>query len=107
MGSRIPDLDKIMQRFNRKPLRVNLTTLLGVYRAVMRLTSVRDALDEAIEQDGTDSEGGRTRTDGLKNEQTAHPHVGADTGVVELADGARLLRQFVVGPLQKVWFARK
>ncbi|CAN0141859.1 unnamed protein product, partial [Discosporangium mesarthrocarpum] len=44
------DLDKVAQRFSRKPVRSSLATLLGVYRAVMRLTSIVDALQEAVGQ---------------------------------------------------------
>lgn len=41
-----------MQRFLRKPpQRVTLATLLGVYRAVMRLSSIVGALDDAFEDD--------------------------------------------------------
>lgn len=56
-----PDLDKIMQRFLRKPVRATLGTLLGVYRAVMRLSSIADALEDAFgdcSQDGTEAKSG-------------------------------------------------
>lgn len=50
-----------MQRFLRKPMRVTLATLLGVYRAVMRLSSIAGAMDDAIEdanEDGNEAESG-------------------------------------------------
>lgn len=60
-ASVFPDLDKTMQRFLRKPMRVTLATLLGVYRAVMRLSSIARALEDAFgdsHQDGTEAESG-------------------------------------------------
>ncbi|CAM9865760.1 unnamed protein product [Ectocarpus sp. 4 AP-2014] len=59
----IPDLERIMQRFLRKPpQRVSLATLLGVYRAVMRLSSIVGALGDAFEDDaaGDKAESGPT-----------------------------------------------
>lgn len=56
-----PDLDKTMQRFLRKPVRATLATLLGVYRAVMRLSSIARALEDAFgesHQDGNEAESG-------------------------------------------------
>lgn len=57
----IPDLDKTMQRFLRKPVKVTLATLLGVYRAVMRLSSIAGALEDAFgdsQQGGIEAESG-------------------------------------------------
>eukprot|EP00752_Nemacystus_decipiens_P008019 g7166.t1 len=57
----LPDLDKTMHRFLRKPVKVTLATLLGVYRAVMRLSSIARALEDAFgesHQDGTEVESG-------------------------------------------------
>ncbi|CAM9431775.1 unnamed protein product, partial [Ascophyllum nodosum] len=73
----MPDLDKIVQRFLRKPVRVTLATLLGVYRAVMRLASVAAALSGAI--DGSNTHDKST----------------------EDLDGSLLLRKFYVSPLQQ------
>lgn len=65
-----------MQRFLRKPpQRVTLATLLGVYRAVMRLSSIVGALDDAFEDDAA----------GDKAES-----------------GPTLFREHIVSPLQKV-----
>lgn len=61
-----------MQRFLRKPpQRVTLATLLGVYRAVMRLSSIVGALDDAFEDDaaGDKAESGPT----LFRERTVSP----------------------------------
>lgn len=78
-----PDLERIMQRFVRKPVRVSLSTLLGVYRAVMRLMSVTDALYDAIEDDGAEAD---------------------ESGYRQLSEeaGERLIRRRIIGPLQKV-----
>ncbi|CAM9615807.1 unnamed protein product, partial [Scytosiphon promiscuus] len=58
----IPDLDKIMQRFLRQPMQgVTLSTLVGIYRAVMRLSAIGDAMDRTIEaanEDRTEAESG-------------------------------------------------
>ncbi|CAM9231946.1 unnamed protein product, partial [Pylaiella littoralis] len=72
----LPDLDKIMQRFLRTPIRATLATLLGVYRAVMRLSSIAGALDDAIE--GSDEDGN------------------------DRESGPLLLRKRIISPLQKV-----
>lgn len=50
-----------MQRFLCKPVRATLATLLGVYRAVMRLSSIARALGDAFGDsnlDGTEAENG-------------------------------------------------
>lgn len=87
----ISDVDKIMQRFLRKkPVRVTLATLLGVYRAVMRLSSIADALDDAIEEaDDHAKEAG----------ETAHE---ADTKTTDSQHGGLLMREFLISPLQQV-----
>ncbi|CAM9130489.1 unnamed protein product, partial [Hapterophycus canaliculatus] len=58
----MPDLDKIMQRFLRQPMQSGtLSTLVAVYRAVMRLSAIADAMDDAIEaaaEDGNKEESG-------------------------------------------------
>eukprot|EP00903_Cladosiphon_okamuranus_P008571 g8222.t1 len=54
----LPDLDKIMQRFLRKPVKVTLSTLLGVYRAVMRLSSIAGALEDAFGDSRQEAERG-------------------------------------------------
>ena len=87
-----------MQRFLRKkPVRVTLATLLGVYRAVMRLSSIADALDDAIEEaDDHAKEAG----------ETAHE---ADTKTTNSQHGGLLMRELLISPLQQValfrWFA--
>lgn len=65
-----------MQRFLRTPIRATLATLLGVYRAVMRLSSIAGALDDAIE--GSDEDGN------------------------DRESGPLLLRKRIISPLQKV-----
>lgn len=71
------DLDKIMQRFLRQPFQgVTLSTLVRVYRAVMRLSAIADAMDDSIEPAGED---------GNK----------AESGPV-------LLRRRIISPLQQV-----
>lgn len=74
--SMYPDLDKTMQRFLRKPVRVTLATLLGVYRAVMRLSSIARALEDTF---GVSSQAG-----------------------AEAESGPVLLRKRIVAPLQQV-----
>lgn len=65
-----------MQRFLRTPVRATLATLLGVYRAVMQLSSIAGALDDAIED--------------------------SDQVVSETESGPLLLRKRIISPLQKV-----
>ncbi len=75
----VADLDKTMQRFLRKPMRVTLATLLGVYRAVMRLSSIAGALENAYDDSNQDQD-----KDG----------------------GPQLLRQRLILPLQQVRSSR-
>lgn len=82
----ILDLEKITQRFLRKPVRVSLATLLGVYRAVMRLTSVTDALDEAIGSNRKE----RTEVEGASGAQVPED------------EGGQLIRQKIITPLREV-----
>lgn len=77
------DLDKTMQRFLRKPLRVTLATLLGVYRAVMRLSSIAGALENAFEDSNQDQDG------------------------IEEKSGPQLLRQRLILPLRQVRDSRR
>lgn len=81
----MPDLEKITQRFLRKPVRVSLATLLGVYRAVMRLTSVTDALDEAIGSNRKE----RTEVEGASGAQVPED------------EGGQLIRQKIITPLRE------
>ena len=74
----LADLDKTMQRFLRKPMRVTLATLLGVYRAVMRLSSIAGAL------------------------KTAFACSSEDQNVTEEESGPQLLRKHLISPLQQV-----
>lgn len=74
--SLFPDLDKTMQRFLRKPVRVTLATLLGVYRAVMRLSSIVRALEDAFGD--------------------------PDQDPTETGSGPVLLRKRIIAPLQQV-----
>ena len=89
-----PDLDKIVQRFLRKPVRVTLATLLGVYRAVMRLASVAAALSGAID-------GSNTHVNNADDRPSTSDRVGEDKSTEDL-DGSLLLRKFYVSPLQQV-----
>lgn len=82
----IPDLEKLAQRFLHKPVRVNLATLLGVYRAVMRLTSVTDALEEAIGENGEECTGAE----------------GAPGAQVPEEEGGQLIRKNIIAPLREV-----
>lgn len=83
-----------MQRFLRKkPVRVTLATLLGVYRAVMRLSSIADALDDAIEEaDDNAKEAG----------ETAHEADTKDTKITDSQHGGLLMRELLILPLQQV-----
>lgn len=79
-----------MQRFLRKPVRVTLATLLGVYRAVMRLSSIADALDDAIEEaDDSAKEAGETPQE-------------ADSKATDSQRGGLLMRELLITPLQQV-----
>ena len=79
-----------MQRFLRNRARVTLATLLGVYRAVMRLSSIADALDDAIKDaDDHANEAG----------ETAHE---ADTKTTDSQHGGLLIRELLISPLQQV-----
>lgn len=83
-----PDLDKIVQRFLRKPSRITLATILGVYRAVMRLSSIAGALDEAID---------------CSERQTDTHHGGEiDESTQDSTDGRCLMKKLVISPLQQV-----
>lgn len=93
-----------MQRFLRKAVKVNLATLLGVYRAVMRLSSVADALDDAIEntRDGKNEaeEPGQDRN--VQSENVELPNTGNNTTGGETLNGRLLMRKHLIGPLQQV-----
>lgn len=66
-----------MQRFLRQPMQgVTLSTLVGVYRAVMRLSAIADAMDDTIE--------------------------GGSEDVNEAESGPVLLRSRIISPLQQV-----
>lgn len=84
-----------MQRFLRKPVRVTLATLLGVYRAVMRLSSVTDALDDAIEKAPADTgEEEKTRK-------------GVNGEAADDLSGGLLMRNLLITPLQQVCWCIK
>lgn len=81
-----------MQRFLRKPVRVTLATLLGVYKGVMRLSSIADALNDAIEE--ADDDDHAKEAEGTPQE--------ADTKATDSQDGGQLMRELLISPLQQV-----
>lgn len=93
-----------MQRFVRKAVKMTLATLLGVYRGVMRLSSVADALDNAIENDNDAKneaeEPVQDRT--VQSENAERPHIGNNITGGETLNGGLLMRKHLIRPLQQV-----
>lgn len=100
-----PDLDKIMQRFVSKPVRVTLATLLGLYRAVMRLSAITDVLDDAIEKKIGDLAEGQVNA---KVIDAPLPKISERLSSVEdiestgILSGGLLIRELLLSPLQQV-----
>lgn len=91
-----------MQRFLRKPVRVTLSTLLGVYRAVMRFSSIGDALNDAIKK-GTSNTGSPTEPQQDMDVRSGSPNSAeTSSGNTEELDGRLLLRKLLISPLKKV-----
>ena len=93
-----------MQRFLRMPVRVTLATLLGVYKGVMRLSSIADALNDAIEEadddhakesEDTPQEAGTKTTDSQNGGQ-----------LMDSQNGGQLMRELLISPLQQVYLFR-
>lgn len=93
-----------MQRFLRKPVRVTLSTLLGVYRGVMRLSSVAGALDDAIEKDPDNKNEAEDLVQGrnVQAEKAERSNTGDSITGRENLSGGLLMRKHLIGPLQQV-----
>lgn len=94
------DLDKFAQQFLRKPARANLATLLGIYRAVMRLTSVAHALDEAIKDDRAEMDEAQATETGAENEEAGKSCQARRDE--ECLGGRELFSKRIILPLHKV-----
>lgn len=95
------DLEKGAQRFLRKSGKANLRFLLSVYRAIIRLKSITEALADVI-KDVPEMDGARATEIQYSDQHMIHSAEGIGAFKEKSVTGKQLVRDRVFVPLNKV-----